>query len=162
LVTQVRFIADAMLGKLAKWLRILGCDVAYDPDISDREIAERGLREGRIILTRDTLLIRRREVRDNQFFVHGDSCRDQLRQVVTHFAIDPEGCLFTRCVRCNEPLTEVDKDQVAGKVPQYVYGTQESFGSCARCGRIYWKATHWKEMERHLEEILGGSFNRIQ
>jgi uncharacterized protein with PIN domain len=162
LVRQVRFIADAMLGKLAKWLRILGCDVAYDPDISDREIAERGLREGRIILTRDTLLIRKREVRGNHFLVHGDSYRDQLRQVVTHFAIDPEGGLFTRCVRCNEPLAEVDKDQVAGEVPQYVYETQKSFSSCARCGRIYWKATHWKEMERHLKEILGGSFNRTQ
>jgi uncharacterized protein with PIN domain len=154
-VTHLRFIADAMLGKLAKWLRILGCDVAYDPDISDREIADRGRREGRIILTRDTLLIRRREVRGNHFLVHGDSYRDQLRQVVTHFAIDPEGDLFTRCVRCNESLTEVDKDQVAGKVPSYVYGTQESFGGCVRCGRIYWKATHWKEMERHRKEMLG-------
>jgi uncharacterized protein with PIN domain len=154
MVTPVRFLADAMLGKLAKWLRILGCDVAYDPDISDREIAERGRREGRVILTRDTLLIRRRGVRENHFLVHGDSYRDQLRQVVEQFAIDPEGGLFTRCVRCNEPLAEVDKLQVAGKVPPYVYETQESFGSCARCGRIYWKATHWKEMKRHRKEML--------
>lgn len=161
-MTQLRFIADAMLGKLAKWLRILGCDVAFDPDISDREIADRGRREGRIILTRDTLLIRRRDVRGNHFLVHGDGYRDQLRQVVTRFAIDPEGGIFTRCVRCNEPLTEVEKDQVAGKVPPYVYATQEFFGSCTRCGRIYWKATHWKEVERHRKEILGGSFNRIR
>jgi uncharacterized protein with PIN domain len=151
----MRFLADAMLGKLAKWLRILGCDVAYDPDISDREIAERGRRERRVILTRDTLLIRKREVRDNHFLVYGDSYRDQLRQVVAHFAIDPEGGLFTRCVRCNEPLAEVDKLQVVGKVPPYVYETQESFGSCPRCGRIYWKATHWKEMERHRKVMLG-------
>jgi uncharacterized protein with PIN domain len=157
MVTPVRFLADAMLGKLAKWLRTLGCDVAYDPDISDREIAERGHREGRVILTRDTLLIRRREVRDNHFLVHGDSYRDQLRQVVDHFAIDPKGGLFTRCVRCNEPIAEVDKLQVAGKVPPFVYETQESFGSCARCGRIYWKATHWEEMERHRKEMIGES-----
>ena len=154
IMTNVRFMADAMLGKLAQWLRILGCDAAFDPEISDREIAERGLREGRVILTRDTLLVRRRDVRDNCFLVHGDGYRDQLRQVVARFAIDPAAGLFTRCVRCNEPLAEVDRLQVAGKVPPYVYETQEAFGSCARCGRIYWKATHWVEMGKQLREIL--------
>jgi len=152
--TQRRFFADAMLGKLAKWLRILGCDVAFDPAVPDGEIGARARREGRVILTRDTLLIRRREVRENHFFVCGDSWRDQLRQVVAHFRIDPSAGLFTRCVRCNEPLAEVDKPLVAGKVPPYVYRTQEAFGSCARCGRIYWKATHWEEMERHRKEML--------
>ena len=152
--TQRRFFADAMLGRLAKWLRILGCDVAFDPAISDREIARRARREGRVILTRDTLLIRRREVRDNHFFVQGDSCRDQLRQVVAHFRIDPSEGFFTRCVRCNEPLTEVDRLLVSGKVPPHVYRTQESFGSCACCGRIYWKGTHREEMERHRKEML--------
>lgn len=153
--TETRFIADSMLGRLARWLRILGCDVAFDPEISDEEIAQRGLREGRVILTRDTRLIRRREVRDNHLFVRGDSYRNQLRQVVAHFRIDPSEGPFRRCVRCNEPLAEVDKAAVAGKVPPYVYRTQESFGSCARCGRIYWKATHWEGMVRHRKEILG-------
>jgi uncharacterized protein with PIN domain len=153
--TPRRFFADAMLGKLAKWLRILGCDVAFDPAISDRKIACRGSREGRVILTRDTLLIQRKEVRDNYFFVCGDSYQDQLRQVVAHFRIDPAEGLFTRCVRCNELLEEVPKPRVAGKVPPFVFRTQRSFGSCARCGRIYWKGTHWEEMERHRKEMLG-------
>ncbi len=152
--TNVRFIADAMLGKLAKWLRIIGCDVAYDPEISDRDIAERGRREGRVILTRDTLLARRRDARDNCFLVEGDSYRDQLRRVVERFSIDPQAGLFSRCVRCNEPLGDADKTWVAGKVPPYVYETQDSFGTCTRCGRIYWKATHWEEMGRHLRAIL--------
>jgi uncharacterized protein with PIN domain len=152
--TPRRFFADAMLGKLTKWLRILGCDVAFDPAISDREIADRARREGRVILTRDTLLIRRKEVRDDHFFVRGDSYRDQLRQVVAHFGIDPKAGLFTRCVRCNEPLTEVVKPLVTEKVPPYVYRTQESFSSCSRCGRIYWKASHWKEMEKLRKEML--------
>jgi uncharacterized protein with PIN domain len=152
---EVRFFADSMLGKLAKWLRILGCDTAFAPTIPDDEIADRALREGRIILTRDTLLIRRRSVRENHFFVRGDSYRDQLRQVVTRFAIDPAAGLFTRCVRCNEPLEKIGRQDAAGKVPPYVFGTQESFHACARCGRIYWKATHREEMERHLGRILG-------
>ena len=151
----VRFFADSMLGKLAKWLRILGCDTAFAPTIPDDEIADRALREGRIILTRDTLLIRRRNVRENHFFVRGDSYRDQLRQVVTRFAIDPAAGLFTRCVRCNEPLEKIGRQDAAGKVPPYVFGTQECFHACARCGRIYWKATHREEMERHLGRILG-------
>lgn len=150
-----RFFADSMLGKLAKWLRILGCDTAFDPTIPDEEIADRALREGRVILTRDTLLIRRRSVRENHFFVRGDSCRDQLRQVVARFAIDPAAGLFTRCVRCNEPLKKIGRQNAAGKVPPYVFETQESFRACARCGRIYWKATHREKMEKHLGRMLG-------
>ncbi len=153
--TPVRFFADSMLGKLAKWLRILGCDTAFDPDISDGEIAERARREGRVILTRDTLLIRRKNVRENHFFVRGDGYRDQLRQVVSRFAIDPASGLFTRCVRCNEPLEKIGRQTAAGKVPPYVFETQDAFHTCARCGRIYWKATHREEMVRHLERMLG-------
>lgn len=146
----MRFFADAMLGKLAKWLRVLGCDTAYEPDITDNDLAKRALREGRVILTRDTRLIRRKEVRDNHFFVRGDGYRDQLRQVVDHFRIDPSEKLFTRCVRCNETLEEAPKPLLEGKIPRYVYDTRESFGACPRCGRIFWKATHREQMERHL------------
>jgi len=154
--TAPRFIADGMLGKLATWLRILGCDVEYYPDIPDAEIVERALRTGRILLTRDTLLIRRRKARDNHFFVMGDGWRDQLRQVVEAFGIDPAGRFFTRCVRCNAPLEAIDKPLVAGRVPPYVYETQDAFSACPSCGRLYWKATHRGEMERQLREILSG------
>ncbi len=151
-----RFIADAMLGKLAMWLRILGCDVEYFPDLPDAEIVARASRTGRIILTRNTLLIRRRKARDNHFFVTGDGWRDQLRQVVGAFGIDPAGRLFTRCVRCNEPLEAIDKPLVAGRVPPYVFETQGAFSACPSCGRLFWKATHREEMERQLRDILSG------
>ncbi len=149
-----RFLADAMLGKLVTWLRILGCDVEYFGDLPDDEIVERASRAGRVILTRDTLLVRRHEARDNHFFVTGDHWRDQLRQVVAAFGIDPAGRLFTRCVRCNAPLSPIDKPLVAGRVPPYVYETQETFSACPSCGRLYWKATHWEQMEKQLREIL--------
>ncbi len=151
-----RFLADGMLGKLATWLRILGCDVEYLGDLPDEELVERALREGRVILTRDTLLVRRRKARDNHFFVTGDGWRDQLRQVVAAFGIDPEARLFTRCVRCNEPLVPVDRSLVAGRVPPYVHETQETFTACPACGRLYWRATHRGAMERQLREILSG------
>ncbi len=151
-----RFLADAMLGKLATWLRILGCDVAYFGDLPDGELVARALGSGRVILTRDTRLVRRRLARENHFFVTGDGWRDQLRQVVTAFGIDPAARLFTRCVRCNERLASIDKAQAAGRVPPYVYGTQESFGVCPSCGRLYWHATHREQMEKQLREILSG------
>lgn len=151
-----RFLADGMLGKLATWLRILGCDVEYFGDLPDEELVERALRTGRTILTRDTLLVRRRKARDNHLFVAGDGWREQLRQVVAAFGIDPAAHLFTRCVRCNEPLVPIEKSRVAGRVPPYVYETQEAFNACPSCGRLYWKATHRGEMERQLREILSG------
>lgn len=155
-LTDIRFIADTMLGKLAKWLRLLGCDVLYFPRISDEDLAERASRSGRVIITRDTLLIRRRIVRENHFFVRGDGYKGQIRQVVQRYSIDPSARILTRCLRCNELLTGVDKKAVRGKVPPYVYETQSAFVTCARCGRIYWSGTHRDEMVKQIRAILGG------
>lgn len=151
---QTRFIADTMLGKLVKWLRLLGCDVEYFPQIPDAELVERADRSGRVILTRDTLLIRRRKAIGNHFFVRGDSYKDQLRQVVSAFAIDPASPLLTRCLRCNEPLDEIEKSAVELRVPPYVYMTQEAFVTCPSCRRIYWRGTHREAVEKQLKEIL--------
>jgi len=153
---EYRFIADAMLGKLAKWLRIMGCDVEYFSEIPDKELAKRACAEKRIILTRDTLLIRRRKVRGNYFFVEGDSYKDQLRQVVQHFSIDPAARLLTRCLICNALLNDIDRTQVEYRVPQYVYETQAVFRVCPLCSRIYWHATHKDAIVRQLEAMLAG------
>ncbi|MBI5287286.1 MAG: Mut7-C RNAse domain-containing protein [Deltaproteobacteria bacterium] len=153
---QYRFIADTMLGKLARWMRMIGCDVEYFPKISDRELVERAYRSGRIILTRDTRLIQRRKARNNHCFVQGDSYKDQLRQVVKRFSIGPGTPSLTRCLLCNKLLLDIDKGSVEGKVPPYVYETQDSFKTCPACGRLYWGATHKDEMVRQLKEILRG------
>ena len=153
---EYRFISDDMLGKLAKWMRIMGCDVEYFLSITDKELAERAYAIGRIILTRDTLLIRRRKVKGNHFFVIGDSYKDQIRQVVKHFPIDPYSQILTRCILCNEPLINIDKASIASKVPIYVYETQNTFETCPSCKRIYWNATHKERMVKQLEEILRG------
>lgn len=153
---EVRFIADAMLGKLATWLRLLGCDVEYFPRISDEELIERAVRGGRVILTRDTALARRRAVRGNHFFVRGDGFREQLRQVALAYSLVPPGPLLTRCLRCNEALAAVDRSQVRDRVPPYVFQTQETFSMCRRCGRIYWRGTHRERALSLLSEIFGG------
>lgn len=151
---EYKFIADTMLGKLARWMRIMGCDVEYFPRITDKELVERAWRGGRIILTRDTLLIQRRKARGNHFFVQGDGYKDQLRQVVKGFSIDPWNSTLTRCLLCNELLVEVEKTAVEDKVPPYVYETQDTFKTCPSCHRFYWGATHKDEMVKQLKDIL--------
>ena len=139
-----------MLGRLALWMRVAGYDVSYESAIEDSSLVKMALKEGRVILTRDTLLVKRKALRGRYFFVKYDLVFEQLRQVVSEFGIDKER-RFTRCVRCNALLEDAPKESVKEKVPSYVYSTQESFSICPSCKRIYWAGTHRQEMEKVLE-----------
>ena len=111
--------------------------------------------EGRVILTRDTLLIERRAVRGRTIFIESDRVADQLKELSKRFEINAGGFL-TRCLRCNEPLQPMDKDAARGKVPPYVFATQERFSVCTRCSRIYWGGTHRARMMEAIESMLKG------
>jgi len=149
----MKFIADCMLGKLAKWLRLIGCDTEYVHDAQDDELVRRALREDRILLTRDGTLAGRRMVRGRSFLIESEETGKQLRQVIERFGIriDSDG-LFTRCIICNEPMEDVPKLSVKRLVPPYVYKTQERFGRCPSCGKVYWRGTHVE----HVIRALGG------
>jgi hypothetical protein len=141
------FAVDKMLGRLARWLRILGHDVAYGPHLSGRSLVERARRERRLLLTRDTRLLRDPELPPH-LFVSSDHFREQLRQVSA--AVPLGGGFLHRCLDCNRALEDVSRAEAAPHVPPYVLATQEHFQRCPGCRRTYWPATHRAHM---LDEL---------
>lgn len=156
----VTFLADRTVGKLARWLRILGYDTRYLPQLSPAGLVREGRRQGRIILTRNTRIRRFRDA-PTFVFVEHDRFRDQLKQVVTALKLDPVARLLSRCVACNQPLEVADKDRVQAKVPAYTWQTQTTFHRCPRCRRIYWGATHRESILAELRRLgLDGGGSR--
>ena len=148
---SVKFIADCMLGKLAKWLRMLGYDTMYNSGAADDELTRIAVREDRILLTRDRALCDRRMVRKRCVFVDWGSTRAQVKQVFEAMDLHlvPES-LFTRCAVCNSEIVPLDKAEVQDKVPPFVYKTQSEYGYCSHCDKIYWRGTH----VQHVLEAL--------
>jgi uncharacterized protein with PIN domain len=144
----MKFIADVMVGKLARWLRILGFDVAYSNRFEDDELLRVAEAENRIILTRDRRLASRR-MSARCLLIESDNYRGQLRQVITEFNLEHFE-VFSRCIECNSELRQVDKEDVFERVPPFVYLTQERFAMCPSCRRVYWHGTHAAEMIKHL------------
>lgn len=147
-----RFLADKTVGRLVKWLRILGYDTAYLPQLSPQGLAREGRRQKRIILTRDTHVARQKNL-PSCIFVHADRFRDQLRQVVASCQLDPLCFLLTRCSECNELLEDLPKDKARDRVPAYVWETQAEFRQCPSCRRLYWGATHRQHVIVELQRM---------
>ncbi len=152
----MKFFADRMLGKLAKYLRILGFDVEYFADIEESKIIDMINKSDRILLTKDIALFTRVENKDKAYLLKSDSWRSQLKSVVKRFNISSKDIrCFSRCIVCNTKLEPTSKESVRGKVPEYTYSTHENFYICPKCGRIYWKGTHVEHMEEKITEVLG-------
>jgi uncharacterized protein with PIN domain len=148
-----------MLGSLARWLRVLGFDVHYDPRLDDAGLVELAVAEQRLILTRDSRLIRRRKARDH-LFVRSEAVAEQIRQILDELEVELLPHRFLgRCLRCNEPLSELPLEQARGRVPPYVARTQKHFRCCPACQRIYWRATHVERMYGRLAAMGLGSLS---
>ena len=152
------FVADAMLGRLATWLRLLGIDTVYDPKLAAAGLIRRAFAEGRILLTRNRRLLRRRRLPPH-LYIGANEFRGQLREVLDAFQLDPYAQLSCRCSRCNEVLLTIDKRHVCDQVPPYVFATQSTFSRCPACGRTYWAATHVEHMKAELARMkpMGGA-----
>lgn len=154
-----RFLVDINVGRLARWLRALGYDALFVRDIDDSALVRLALREGRIVLTRDTHILKRRVVTSGRLkalLIEGELVWDQLRQVVAALSLDSAGRAFSRCIECNQPLEERLPADVEGLVPPYVFRTQQEYAQCPSCRRIYWQGTHWQNMRRELGRIRPG------
>ena len=151
----MKFIADRMLGKLAIWLRLMGYDTFYKNTVSDEELLS--LLESspdRILLSRNVGLVERLDPH-RYIFVPPDDPKAQLRFLVKALGLLPNpSSFFTRCSRCNEMLERVDRRAVAGRVPEYVWTSQEVFSRCKNCGKIYWPGTHVTRFEDQLTSVL--------
>ncbi|HXV83846.1 MAG TPA: Mut7-C RNAse domain-containing protein [Candidatus Binatia bacterium] len=148
---ELKFAADRMLGKLAKWLRVMGQDVIYGQHLSGYGLIRAARAENRLILTRDRGLKRKQP--PDFLFIESDHHREQLRQVIRACGLRPLDHAFKRCLECNLVLEPRPKAAVEKNVPPYVFATQEKFSWCPKCRRIYWPATHHQSMLEELKSL---------
>jgi hypothetical protein len=150
---ETRFVADAHLGGLAHLLRMLGFDTLYDNHFADDEIVAIAERDGRIVLTRDRELLKRRAV-THGCYVHALKSEVQLREMVERLDLTRSARPFTLCLHCNLPLRTVDKASVLDRLPPRVQAHYERFSTCDGCGRVYWEGSHWHNMRSLLDGLL--------
>ncbi|MHA3775136.1 Mut7-C RNAse domain-containing protein [Verrucomicrobiota bacterium sgz303538] len=152
--SEIRFAADAMVQSLAKWLRLLGYDCLAGDEWFGRKLVEQAVNEDRWILSRNTNFghYLPQVLRDQMhlFPVSSQSLPEQMRDVVRHFDLAPEAFLFTRCVECNSPLSEISPAEFQEQLPPDVRAHQARFWRCAQCGRVYWHGSH---VARSIERL---------
>jgi len=143
-----KFICNGMLGKLSRLLRIIGIDSAYTNE--GMAILLLARKEGRVIITRNTKL----RGREGVFYLNTTMPEDQLSAVVDAYDLQSEIRPFSRCIICNEELIMVEKDEVRGRVPFFTFKHFDEYAECLRCGRVYWKGSHYKRMLKEVDTVL--------
>jgi hypothetical protein len=151
---ELRFIADAHLGALARRLRMLGFDVLYRNSYDDAEVARIARDEGRVVLTRDRNLLMHRAITHGSY-IHATEPRRQLAEVLIHLDLHRAIRPFTRCLRCNEPLQPVDKSTIAERIPPTTRRYYDEYWQCTGCEHIYWQGSHWRRMQAQVEALVG-------
>lgn len=150
---ETKFILDCHLGKLAKYMRMLGFDTIYKNRMNDDEIIDIAIREKRIILTRDKLLLKSSRIVQG-YFVRTIGKHEQLIEVVKKFDLYNKFKSFTRCMCCNSQLTELNNVAIADKVEPNIAKLYDTFYYCSKCDKVYWKGSHFKKMETYILSLL--------
>lgn len=149
----MKFIADAMLGRLARWLRFLGFDTLYYSGISDSRLISIAREQNRVILTRDTRLIKIKGLGDYLLITSNDSF-EQLLEVIDSLKLR-RFYLFARCVGCNGELVKViDKEEIKDSVPEFIFLQHNDFLKCPDCGKIFWEGSHPRKFKEKVGEIF--------
>lgn len=149
---QLRFVADVHLGTLARYLRLLGFDTLWDRDADDQALAMLAARDGRVLLTRDRGLLKRKLV-ERGLFVRDDDPFEQAVDVVTRLDLTGRVAPFTRCMVCNGELEHVDKASVLDRLQPRTRRDVDEFVQCTRCGRVYWEGSHHARLTGLVDEI---------
>lgn len=151
-LADTRFVLDGHLGRLAAYLRMLGFDTLYDPAANDASLADISARERRMLLTRDTGLLKRSEV-SLGYFVRATNPLRQLAEVAERCRLLRRVAPFTRCLCCNAVLEPAEKAEVAHRLPPRVREQHDEFARCPSCDRVYWKGTHYARMAERIRTL---------
>ncbi|MBA7586611.1 hypothetical protein ES708_28613 [subsurface metagenome] len=156
-MNNLKFMVDQNVGKLTKWLRIMGYDTRLFNGKDDSHMVAIAVKEGRVLLTKDTQIMKRRVVTSGRLkaiFIETDEPEQQMCQVIESLNLDCWFRPFAICLECNQPLVERSRQEVKDLVPPYVFQTQEQYMECPVCHRIYWRGTHWQAMTKNLKKFL--------
>jgi len=150
----VKFIADGMLGKLTRWLRMLGQDVRYSNKFEDAELIAIAEKEHRILLTRDLELYQRAIGKSiGAFYVEALTEAEKLAELAKRFDFSLTIDLTrSRCPRCNAKIRLTPKETLANKVERNTFIYYDEFWKCSDCGSVYWQGSHWDGIRATLEE----------
>lgn len=150
----MRFVADGMLGKLTRWLRMLGHDVKYSNELDDFQLITLAKTERRILLTKDLQLYQQAVSKAiDAFYLGGKTEEEKLVELAERFKIKLNVNMATsRCPRCNTQVRSTSKDKVADKVEKSTFVYYNEFWECPKCGQVYWQGAHWTRIRRTLEK----------
>lgn len=149
-----RFVCDVHLGKLARWLRLLGFDTAYRNNAADREIVEQATREQRVVLTRDRRLLQHKAI-THGYWLRSEIPREQVGEIVRRFQLQSDFAPFSRCLECNGLIHPVPKQDVLDQLEPKTREFFDEFFRCEQCHRIYWRGSHYERMAQRLRAMLG-------
>jgi uncharacterized protein with PIN domain len=157
---EIKFIADNNVGKLARWLRLIGYDTVLFKQKDDGQMIRTALSDSRVILTKDAQFMKRRLVTNGKLktiHIKQDDPKLQVQEVVEALKLNYHFRPFSLCLECNRALIARDKEQVKNLVPAHVFETQTEYSQCPICHRIYWPGTHWQAMGKKLQDLQGRS-----
>lgn len=149
----MKFIADGMLGKLTRWLRMLGHNVKYSDRLEDSQLVMIAKKEGRILLTKDFKLYKQAKTnRLDALYLKGKTEEEKLAELAKRFKINLDIDMETsRCPKCNTTVKPITKEKIADKVEKNTLKYYNKFWECPKCGQIYWQGAHWKRIRKTLE-----------